>query len=387
MESDPLYVLTKHAVVGYARSMAPVLEPRGIRINLVCPGIVRTPMTEPAQAELDAAGFPLMEPEQIAAGVLLAARSEETGQAWVCQPGREPLQFKFPNVPGPTRRGRRGHGAAAVKLGLQLGYDDPIGGVAMAQEADRLGFHSVWTSEAWGADAVTMASWIAATTEQIGIGTAIMQMPARTPAMTAMTVATLDQLSGGRVLLGLGTSGPQVVEGWHGVAWGKPLGRTREYVEIVRAALRRETVEHHGAHYDIPYSGDDATGLGKPLKLILKPLRRDVPIYLAAIGPKNVALAAEIADGWLPIFFSPYRFREIHGPSLESALRGLPDRADVPGARRRRRAAVPRHAEADARALHRRHGRDAGRTSTTRSRSATASRRPRRRSRSSTSPG
>ena len=202
-----------------------------------------------------------------------------------------------------------------MKLGLQLGYDDPIGGVAMAQEADRLGFHSVWTSE----DAVTMASWIAATTEQIGIGTAIMQMPARTPAMTAMTVATLDQLSGGRVLLGLGTSGPQVVEGWHGVAWGKPLGRTREYVEIVRAALRRETVEHHGAHYDIPYSGEDATGLGKPLKLILKPLRRDVPIYLAAIGPKNVALAAEIADGWLPIFFSPYRFREIHGPSLEGA--------------------------------------------------------------------
>ena len=122
-----------------------------------------------------------------------------------------------------------------MKLGLQLGYDDPKGGVALAQEADRLGFHSSWTSEAWGADAVTVASWIAATTEQIGIGTAIMQMPARTPALTVMTVATLDQLSGGRVLLGLGTSGPQVVEGWHGVAWGKPLQRTREYVEIVRA--------------------------------------------------------------------------------------------------------------------------------------------------------
>jgi F420-dependent oxidoreductase-like protein len=144
-------------------------------------------------------------------------------------------------------------------------------------------------------------------------------MPARTPATTAMTVATLDQLSGGRVLLGLGTSGPQVVEGWHGVAWGKPLGRTREYVAIVRAAMRRETVEHHGAHYDIPYSGDDATGVGKPLKLILKPLRREIPIYLAALGPKNVALAAEIADGWLPIFFSPYRFREVHGPSLADA--------------------------------------------------------------------
>ena len=210
-----------------------------------------------------------------------------------------------------------------MKLGLQIGYDDPRGGVALAQEADRLGFNSVWTSEAWGADAVTVASWIAATTEQIGIGTAIMQMPARTPATTAMTVATLDQLSGGRVLLGLGTSGPQVVEGWHGVPWGKPLGRTREYVEIVRAALRRDTVEHHGEHYDIPYSGEGSTGLGKPLKLILKPLRREVPIYLAALGPKNVALAAEIADGWLPIFFSPERFRDVHGPSLANAPEGF----------------------------------------------------------------
>jgi F420-dependent oxidoreductase-like protein len=210
-----------------------------------------------------------------------------------------------------------------MKLGLQLGYDDPRAGVELAQEADRLGFHSAWTSEAWGADAVTVASWIAATTEQIGIGTAIMQMPARTPATTAMTVATLDQLTGGRVLLGLGTSGPQVVEGWHGEPWGKPLGRTREYVEIVRAALRRETVEHHGEHYDIPYTGDGSTGLGKPLKLILKPLRREVPIYLAALGPKNVALAAEIADGWLPIFFSPERFREVHGPSLADAPEGF----------------------------------------------------------------
>jgi F420-dependent oxidoreductase-like protein len=210
-----------------------------------------------------------------------------------------------------------------VKLGLQLGYDDPKSAVALAQEADRLGFHSAWTSEAYGTDAVTVASWIAATTEQIGIGTAIMQMPARTPAATAMTVATLDHLSGGRVLLGLGTSGPQVVEGWHGVAWGKPLGRTREYVEIVRSALRRETVEHHGPHYDIPYSGDGATGLGKPLKLIVKPLRADVPIYLAVIGPKSVALAAEIADGWIPIFFSPERFQEVHGPSLEHARQGF----------------------------------------------------------------
>ncbi|MCP9486869.1 MAG: LLM class F420-dependent oxidoreductase [Gaiellaceae bacterium MAG52_C11] len=210
-----------------------------------------------------------------------------------------------------------------MKLGLQLGYDDPKTAVALAQEADRLGFHSAWTSEAYGTDAVTVASWIAATTEQIGIGTAIMQIPARTPAATAMTVTSLDHLSGGRVLLGLGMSGPQVVEGWHGVSWGKPLGRTREYVEIVRSALRRETVEHHGPHYDIPYFGDDATGLGKPLKLIVKPLRSDVPIYLAVIGPKSVALAAEIADGWIPIFFSPQRFREVHGPSLEHAPNGF----------------------------------------------------------------
>ena len=211
-----------------------------------------------------------------------------------------------------------------MRLGLQLNYDDPVAGVALAQEADRLGFHSVWTSEAYGTDAVTPMAWIAATTQRIGIGSAIMQMPARSPAATATTVATLDLLSGGRVLLGLGTSGPQVAEGWHGQAWGKPLTRTREYVEIVRAILRREEpLEHHGAHYDIPYSGADATGLGKPLKIIVHPLRSDVPIYLAAIGPKNVALAAEIADGWLPIFFSPERFAQVHGPALEGAKPGF----------------------------------------------------------------
>jgi F420-dependent oxidoreductase-like protein len=152
-----------------------------------------------------------------------------------------------------------------------------------------------------------------------------MQMPARSPVTTAATIATLDLLSGGRALLGLGTSGPQVAEGWHGQAWGKPLTRTREYVAVVREVLRREApLEHHGAHYDIPYTGPGATGLGKPLKLILRPLRADVPIYLAAIGPRNVALAAEIADGWLPIFFSPERFGEVHAPSLAQgfAVRG-----------------------------------------------------------------
>jgi F420-dependent oxidoreductase-like protein len=219
-----------------------------------------------------------------------------------------------------------------VRLGLQLGYDDPVSAVRLAEEADRLGFDSVWTSEAWGADAVTPLAWIAARTERIALGTAIMQMPARTPAATAMTVATLDHLSGGRVRLGLGTSGPQVAEGWHGQPWGKPLAKTREYVEIVRRALARQTVEHHGVHYDIPYSGPGSTGLGKPLKMILRPLRSEVPIYLAAIGPRNVALAAEIANGWLPIFFSPERFGEVHRPHLEegfTARGGRPDDFDI----------------------------------------------------------
>jgi F420-dependent oxidoreductase-like protein len=208
-----------------------------------------------------------------------------------------------------------------VRLGLQLGYDDPAFWTGLAEEAERCGFHSVWTSEAYGSDAVSPLAWVGARTTRVLLGTAIMQMPARSPATTAATVATLDLLSGGRVLLGLGTSGPQVAEGWHGQAWGKPLTRTREYVEIVRAILRRDApVEHHGEHYDIPYSGADATGLGKPLRIIVHPPRADVPIYLAAIGPKNVALAAEIADGWLPIFFSPERFAETHRPMLDEGF-------------------------------------------------------------------
>ncbi len=208
-----------------------------------------------------------------------------------------------------------------MRLGLQLGYDDPAFWTGLAEEAERCGFHSVWTSEAYGSDAVSPLAWVGARTTRVLLGTAIMQMPARSPATTAATVATLDLLSGGRVLLGLGTSGPQVAEGWHGQPWGKPLTRTREYVEIVRAILRRDApLEHHGEHYDIPYSGADATGLGKPLRIIVHPPRADVPIYLAAIGPKNVALAAEIADGWLPIFFSPERFAETHRPMLDEGF-------------------------------------------------------------------
>jgi F420-dependent oxidoreductase-like protein len=201
----------------------------------------------------------------------------------------------------------------AVRLGFYMGYappgTNPTELVALAQEAERLGYDSVWAAEAWGTDAVTVLSWIAATTTRIKVGSAILQIPARTPANTAMTAVTLDLMSGGRFLLGLGTSGPQVVEGWHGEPWGKPLGKTREYVEIVRAAIRREIVQFEGDQYQVPYRGPGATGLGKPLKLMARPLRADIPIYLAAFRPRAVEQAAEIADGWLPIFFSPERAR------------------------------------------------------------------------------
>jgi F420-dependent oxidoreductase-like protein len=213
----------------------------------------------------------------------------------------------------------------ALRLGVNLGYQDWSNGLAQAvdivQHAERLGFHSAWTAEAYGTDAVTPLTWLMAHTERINLGPAIMQMAARTPAMTAMTAATLDGMSGGRFLLGLGVSGPQVVEGWHGQPYGKPLVRTREYVDIVRDILRREKpLEHHGPHYDIPYTGAGATGLGKPLKLIIHPRRAEIPIYLAAIGPKNVEVAAEIADGWMPIFFSPTRLDATYRAALDAGF-------------------------------------------------------------------
>src|SRR5215468_7370567 len=195
-----------------------------------------------------------------------------------------------------------------MRLGLNLGYWGAGGsdGVELAQEAERLGFDSVWTAEAYGSDAVTPLTWVGALTSKIKLGTGILQMPARTPAMTAMTAATLDMLSNGRVLLGLGLSGPQVVEGWHGQPYGKPLVRTREYIEILRRIWAREApLDFQGEEYHIPIQG--GTGLGKPLKLIVHPLRKNIPIYLAAIGPKNIELAGELADGWLPIFFAPQR--------------------------------------------------------------------------------
>lgn len=190
-------------------------------------------------------------------------------------------------------------------MGYAAPGTNPLELVALAQEAERLGYDSAWAAEAWGTDAVTVLAFVAATTERIKVGSAILQMPARTPANTAMTAATLDLMSGGRFLLGLGTSGPQVVEGWHGQPWGRPLARTREYVALVRMALRRQTVALDGSQLSVPYRGPGATGLGKPLKLMMRPLRSEIPIYLAALGPRHVELAFEIADGWLPILFSP----------------------------------------------------------------------------------
>ncbi|MEU8239804.1 LLM class F420-dependent oxidoreductase [Actinoplanes missouriensis] len=192
-----------------------------------------------------------------------------------------------------------------MRLGLSLGYQTawstPADHLAMAQEADRLGYAVVWAAEAYGSDAVSMLAWMAGQTQRIDLGAAVMQIPARTPAMTAMTAATLDTLSGGRFRLGLGVSGPQVSEGWHGVRFAKPLARTREYVDIVRMALARERVTYDGEHYRLPLPD----GAGKAIKLGFHPHRSDIPLYLAAVGPKNLKLAGEIADGWLAIFFAP----------------------------------------------------------------------------------
>jgi F420-dependent oxidoreductase-like protein len=201
-----------------------------------------------------------------------------------------------------------------VRLGFYMGYappgTNPTELIGLAQDAERIGYDSAWAAEAWGTDAATVLAWLAATTTTLKVGSAIFQIPARTPTATAMTAATLDLMSDGRVLLGLGVSGPQVVEGWHGQPWGKPVAKMREYVEIIRAVLRRETIVHDGEHYAIPYSGPNGTGLGKPLKLMARPLRAEIPIYLAVFKRRSVELAAEIADGWLPIFFSPERARQ-----------------------------------------------------------------------------
>src|SRR5688572_25554474 len=192
-----------------------------------------------------------------------------------------------------------------MRLGLNIGYQTPwstpADHLAMAKEADRLGYSSLWVAEAYGSDSPSILAWIAGQTERIDIGSAVMQIPARTPATTAMTAATIDTITGGRFRLGLGVSGPQVSEGWHGVRFAKPLARTREYVEIVRAALARQTVTYDGEFYTLPLPD----GPGKALKMNFHPVRADLPIYLAAVGPRNLELAGEIADGVLLVFLSP----------------------------------------------------------------------------------
>jgi len=213
---------------------------------------------------------------------------------------------------------------SSLKLGLQLGYwqaQPPTNFVEIAQEAERLGYDSVFTAEAWGSDCFSPLAWIGAHTKRIRLGTAVCQLSARTPTATAMATLTLDHLTGGRMILGLGVSGPQVVEGWYGQPFAKPLSRTREYVDIIRQVLAREgPVTNDGPHYPLPLPADKegAWGLGKPLRSITHPLRADVPIFLGAEGPKNVALAAEIADGWLPLYYSPFR-PEVYADQLANA--------------------------------------------------------------------
>src|SRR5256885_12523425 len=198
--------------------------------------------------------------------------------------------------------------------GLGLSSQDQI---EIVQEAERLGYDSVWTAEAYGSDAATVLGWIAAQPSKIRVGSAIFQMPARSAAMTAMTAATLDQLSNGRMLLGFGSGGRQVSEGWHGVRFAKQLQRTREYVEVVRMALRRERVEFHGDSIDLPLPD----GPGKALKLTIAPVQERIPIYLAAIGPKNTALAGEIADGWIPTLLDPEHLSALRENLQEGAAR------------------------------------------------------------------
>jgi F420-dependent oxidoreductase-like protein len=206
--------------------------------------------------------------------------------------------------------------------GLLSGRDRLADVLATVQEAERLGFDSVWSSETYGSDALTPLAWWGSHTTRLRLGTTIMQMSARRPTATAMAAMTMDRLSGGRFMLGLGVSGPQVVEGWYGEPFAKPLARTREYVGIVRDAIaRRAPVASAGPHYPLPVRGREGmTGLGKPLKSILHPLRERIPLYLAAQGPKNVALAAEIADGWLPLYYSPQHDAELYRPSLEAGF-------------------------------------------------------------------
>jgi F420-dependent oxidoreductase-like protein len=215
---------------------------------------------------------------------------------------------------------------SSLSIGLQLGYwqaQPPPDLIGLAQAAESAGFDSIWTAEAWGSDAFTPLAWIGAHTSKIRLGTSVVQLSARTPTATAMAALTLDHLSKGRLTLGLGVSGPQVVEGWYGQPFGKPLARTREYIDIIRQVLARERpVKNDGPHYPLPYHGEGSWGLGKPLKSITHPLRNEIPIFMGAEGPKNVALAAEIADGWLPLYYAPTR-PEVYADSLRHMKPGF----------------------------------------------------------------
>jgi F420-dependent oxidoreductase-like protein len=206
-----------------------------------------------------------------------------------------------------------------LKLGLNVGYwVTPGDATPLVLAAERLGYESVWTAESWGSDALTPLAWYGARTSRIKLGTSVIQISARTPAATAMAAVTLDHLSGGRLMLGVGVSGPQVVEGWYGVPFAYPLERTREYVDLLRVMWRRQRpARNTGQHYPLPYR--PGTGLGKPLMLNIPVLRDDIPIYLGAEGPANVALAAEIADGWLSLFTDPQKIGQVYGDALAGA--------------------------------------------------------------------
>jgi F420-dependent oxidoreductase-like protein len=213
-----------------------------------------------------------------------------------------------------------------LSLGLQLGYwgaQPPPNLVELAQEAERLNFDSVWVAESWGNDCFTPLAWIGSQTSRIRLGTAVAQLSARTPTACAMAAMALDHLSGGRMILGLGVSGPQVVEGWYGAPYSKPVTRTRDYVDIIRQVLAREApVTSASEFYPLPYQGPGAWGMGKPLKPIVHPLRANLPIFIGAEGPKNVEQTAEIADGWLPLYYSPYR-QEVYADQLRNAKPGF----------------------------------------------------------------
>ena len=249
-----------------------------------------------------------------------------------------------------------------MKLGVHIGYwglglssEDQL---KIVQEAERLGYDSVWAAEAYGSDTATVLGWLAGQTSKIRLGSGIFQMPGRSAAMTAMTAATIDQLSDGRMILGIGSSGPQVAEGWHGQRFAKQLQRTREYVAVVRMALARERVEFHGETLELPLPD----GPGKALKLTISPVQEQIPIYLAAIGPKNTALAGEIADGWIPTLFSPEHVSELRPLLQEGAARvgqiarGLRHRADRQRVRHRRPGGRAQRDAPVHRAVRRRHG-------------------------------